>query len=155
MKVRQLCTSVAFSALTLAGLGLHTAVVAQQKVQFFPSLTGRTGAVAPNATPFANGYWDYMKLVNARGGINGVMTLVEECETAYATDRGVECYERLKGKHGGATVFQPLSTGITFALTEKVSADKIPLITSGYGRSDSADGGIFKWNFPQIGRAHV
>ena len=91
---------------------------AQDKVQFFPSLTGRTGPVAPNATPFANGYADYMKLVNLRGGINGVKTLVEECETAYATDRGVECYERLKGKHGGATVFQPLSTGITFALTE-------------------------------------
>ena len=155
MKVRQLWTSVAFSALTLAGVGLHTAAVAQQKVQFFPSLTGRTGPVAPNATPFANGYWDYMKLVNTRGGINGVMTLVEECETAYATDRGVECYERLKGKHGGATVFQPLSTGITFALTEKVPADKIPLITSGYGRSDSADGGIFKWNFPLIGHYWV
>jgi branched-chain amino acid transport system substrate-binding protein len=26
-------------------------------------------------------------------------------------------------------VFQPLSTGITFALTEKAPADKIPLIT--------------------------
>jgi len=63
----------------------------------------------------------------------------------------VECYERLKGKHGGATVFQPLSTGITFALTEKIPADKIPMITSGYGRSDSADGGVFKWNFPLIG----
>jgi branched-chain amino acid transport system substrate-binding protein len=49
----------------------------------------------------------------------------------------VECYERLKGKHGGATVFQPLSTGITFALTEKIPGDKIPLITAGYGRSDS------------------
>jgi branched-chain amino acid transport system substrate-binding protein len=96
-----------------------------------------------------------MKLVNARGGINGVMTLVEECETAYATDRGVECYERLKGKHGGATVFQPLSTGITFALTEKIPADKIPMITSGYGRSDSADGDIFKWNFPLIGHYWV
>jgi branched-chain amino acid transport system substrate-binding protein len=57
----------------------------------------------------------------------------------------------LKGKHGGATVIQPLSTGITFALTEKVPTDKIPMITSGYGRSDSADGGIFKWNFPLIG----
>jgi hypothetical protein len=56
--------------------------------------------------------------------------LVEECETGYATDRGVECYERLKGKHGGATAFQPLSTGITFALTEKAPADKIPMITS-------------------------
>jgi branched-chain amino acid transport system substrate-binding protein len=132
-----------------------TPALAQEKVQFFPSLTGRTGPVAPNATPFANGYADYMKLVNARGGINGVKTLVEECETAYATDRGVECYERLKGKHGGATVFQPLSTGITFALTEKVPADKIPLITSGYGRSDSADGGVFKWNFPLIGHYWV
>ena len=144
------------SLLTLAGAtALPLVAIAQEKVQFFPSLTGRTGPVAPNATPFANGYWDYMKLVNVRGGINGIKTLVEECETAYATDRGVECYERLKGKHGGATVFQPLSTGITFALTEKVPADKIPLITSGYGRSDSADGGVFKWNFPLIGHYWV
>jgi branched-chain amino acid transport system substrate-binding protein len=128
---------------------------AQEKVQFFPVLSGRTGPVAPNATPWANGHNDYMALINARGGINGVKTLVEECETAYATDRGVECYERLKGKHGGATVFQPLSTGITFALTEKIPNDKIPMITSGYGRSDSADGGVFKWNFPLIGHYWV
>ena len=144
-------------ALTVALVAAHlaTPALAQDKVQFFPSLTGRTGPVAPNATPFANGYADYMKLVNLRGGINGVKTLVEECETAYATDKGVECYERLKGKHGGATVFQPLSTGITFALTEKAPNDKVPLITSGYGRSDSADGGIFKWNFPLIGHYWV
>jgi branched-chain amino acid transport system substrate-binding protein len=145
----------ALTALALTTGGMQTQALAQAKVQFFPSLTGRTGPVAPNATPFANGYWDYMKLVNARGGINGVMTLVEECETAYATDRGVECYERLKGKHGGATVFQPLSTGITFALTEKIPNDKIPMITSGYGRSDSADGMVFKWNFPLIGHYWV
>ncbi len=145
----------ALACLALATVGIQSQALAQAKVQFFPSLTGRTGPVAPNATPFANGYWDYMKLVNARGGINGVMTLVEECETAYATDRGVECYERLKGKHGGATVFQPLSTGITFALTEKIPNDKIPMITSGYGRSDSADGMVFKWNFPLIGHYWV
>jgi len=119
MKFRQIALSAALAAAALTGTLVTTVAHAQQKVQFFPSLTGRTGPVAPNAAPFANGYADYMKLVNARGGINGVMTLVEECETAYATDRGVECYERLKGKHGGATVFQPLSTGITFALTEK------------------------------------
>ena len=153
MKIRLLAAA---SLLALAGTAaLPLTAIAQEAVQFFPSLTGRTGPVAPNATPFANGYWDYMKLVNVRGGINGVKTLVEECETAYATDRGVECYERLKGKNGGATVFQPLSTGITFALTEKVPADKIPMITSGYGRSDSADGGVFKWNFPLIGHYWV
>jgi branched-chain amino acid transport system substrate-binding protein len=153
MKLRQLTAAILVAAAGLSAVA--TSAIAQEKVQFFPSLTGRTGPVAPNATPFANGYWDYMKLVNERGGINGVKTLVEECETAYATDRGVECYERLKGKHGGATVFQPLSTGITFALTEKVPADKIPLITSGYGRSDSADGNMFKWNFPLIGHYWV
>jgi branched-chain amino acid transport system substrate-binding protein len=155
MKFRQIALGLALATGAMTGVLGSSAVSAQEKVQFFPSLTGRTGPVAPNATPFANGYADYMKLVNARGGINGVMTLVEECETAYATDRGVECYERLKGKHGGATVFQPLSTGITFALTEKIPADKIPMITSGYGRSDSADGDIFKWNFPLIGHYWV
>ena len=153
MKLRHITAAVLVAASALGAVA--TSAIAQEKVQFFPSLTGRTGPVAPNATPFANGYWDYMKLVNERGGINGVKTLVEECETAYATDRGVECYERLKGKHGGATVFQPLSTGITFALTEKVAADKIPLITSGYGRSDTADGNMFKWNFPLLGHYWV
>jgi branched-chain amino acid transport system substrate-binding protein len=155
MKFRSIAAAAALAAIGVSTLLAADTVFAQGKVQFFPSLTGRTGPVAPNATPFANGYADYLKLVNVRGGINGVMTLVEECETAYATDRGVECYERLKGKHGGATVFQPLSTGITFALTEKVPADKIPLITSGYGRSDSADGMVFKWNFPLLGHYWV
>jgi branched-chain amino acid transport system substrate-binding protein len=155
MKLQQIALSAALTCAALGSAMVTTTAAAQEKVQFFPVLSGRTGAVAPNATPWANGHNDYMKLVNARGGINGVKTLVEECETAYDAARGVECYERLKGKHGGATVFQPLSTGITFALTEKIPGDKIPMITSGYGRSDSADGGVFKWNFPLIGHYWV
>ncbi|MET0669038.1 MAG: ABC transporter substrate-binding protein, partial [Xanthobacteraceae bacterium] len=71
-------------------------------------------------------------------------------ETGYATDRGVECYERLKTKPNVASV-QPLSTGITFALTDKAPHDKIPLITAGYGRSESVEGEAFPWNFPLIG----
>ncbi len=147
MKLNSLTLAAAVAAATLAGAASQA--YAQAKEQFFPALVYRTGAYAPNGVPFANGYVDYLKLVNARGGINGVKVSWEECETGYATDRGVECYERLKGK--GATVFQPLSTGITFALTEKAPADKIPLITSGYGRSESADGMVFKWNFPLVG----
>ncbi len=116
----------------------------------FPILSYRTGAYAPNGIPFANGYVDYLKLVNARdGGINGVKITYEECETGYATDRGVECYERLKAKGPtGATAFHPLSTGITFALTDKALKDHVPIITTGYGRADSVDGTIFGWNFP-------
>ncbi len=115
-------------------------------------LVYRTGAYAPNGVPFANGYADYLKLVNAQGGINGVMITFEECETGYATDRGVECYERLKGKGPtGATLFHPLSTGITFALTDKTFTDKIPIITAGYGRADSVEGEVFPYNFPLMG----
>ena len=120
--------------------------------QFFPMLVYRTGAYAPNGMPWANGYVDYLKLVNAQGGINGVMITFEECETGYATDRGVECYERLKGKGPtGATLFHPLSTGITFALTDKTFTDKIPIITAGYGRADSVEGEVFPYNFPLMG----
>ena len=113
-------------------------------------LSYRTGAYAPNGIPFANGYVDYLKLVNARdGGINGVKITFEECETGYATDRGVECYERLKGKGPtGAAAFHPLSTGITFAVTDKSFSDKIPIITTGYGRADSVDGTRVRLELP-------
>jgi len=152
MKLKSLkgfALSAATVALGIAGAISAPDASAQANEQFFPLLSYRTGPYAPNGTPWANGKQDYIKLVNAQGGINGVKISFEECETAYATDRGVECYERLKGK--GATVFQPLATGITFALTEKAPADKIPLITAGYGRSESQDGGVFKWNFPIAG----
>jgi branched-chain amino acid transport system substrate-binding protein len=134
--------------------GVIAAAAAQaQNEQFIPGLVYRTGAYAPNGIPFADGVADYINMLNARdGGINGVKILFEECETGYATDRGVECYERLKGKGPtGASYFSPLSTGITFALTEKAPGDKIPLLTMGYGRADSRDGEVFTWNFPLLG----
>ncbi|NBX63189.1 MAG: ABC transporter permease [Betaproteobacteria bacterium] len=124
---------------------------AQAKEQFFPLLSYRTGPYAPNGVPWANGKQDYIKMINARdGGINGVKLTYEECETGYATDRGVECYERLKSRPG-VSLFDPQSTGITFALTEKAPADKMPLVTLGYGLSVAQDGLAFKWNFPLMG----
>ncbi len=140
------------AAIASAGVVVATAAQAQNE-QFIPGLVYRTGAYAPNGIPFADGVRDYITMLNERdGGINGVKISFEECETGYATDRGVECYERLKGKGPtGAAYFSPLSTGITFALTEKAPGDKVPLITMGYGRADSRDGAVFEWNFPLLG----
>ena len=133
------------------GGGNSTTVAASADKQFFPLLSYRTGPYAPNGIPWADGKQDYLKLINERdGGINGVQIAYEECETGYATDRGVECYERLKTKPGVA-MFDPQSTGITFALTEKAPVDKIPLMTFGYGLSVSQNGEFFKWNFPYMG----
>src|SRR6185369_5357368 len=139
-------------ALAVAGaFGAAQDVRAQSSNEIFiPALVYRTGAYAPNGVPWADGFVDYIKLVNERdGGVNGIKLAYEECETGYATDRGVECYERLKSRKGVAV--NPLSTGITYALTDKVAADKITLFTTGYGRADSIDGSVFAWNFPLLG----
>ena len=149
MKLRNLVLAVA--AVVAASSLVSASAFAQAKEQFFPLLSYRTGPYAPNGVPWANGKQDYIKMINARdGGVNGVKLTFEECETGYATDKGVECYERLKGRPGVA-LFDPQATGITFALTEKVAADKVPLITLGYGLSVSQDGQAFKWNFPLMG----
>ncbi|WP_431109922.1 ABC transporter substrate-binding protein [Variovorax paradoxus] len=150
MKLKSLALTAALVAGTLGSLLAPSLAQAQAKEQFFPLLVYRTGPYAPNGTPWANGKQDYIKYVNATGGINGVKITYEECETGYATDKGVECYERLKGRPG-VTLFDPQATGITFALTDKVPTDKIPLITLGYGLSASQDGSVFKWNFPLMG----
>ncbi len=115
----------------------------------FPSLSYRTGPYAAGGIPFADGYADYFTLLNERdGGIGGVAANVIECETGYNTEKGVECYESTKGE--GALVYQPLSTGITYQLIPKVTADGIPLHTMGYGRTSAANGKVFSnvFNYP-------
>ncbi len=125
---------------------------AQAPEQFVPLLVYRTGQFAPLGIPWADGKQDYLKLVNARdGGVNGVKLAYEECETAYDASKGVECYERLKGKGTGASGFDTQSTGITFAVTDKAFVDKVTVETPGYGLSQSSDGTVFEWNFPLLG----
>ncbi len=106
----------------------------------------RTGPYAANGIPFSDGYQDYFTLLNERdGGIGGEMINLIECETGYNTEKGVECYEATKGE--GALVYQPLSTGITYQLIPKATADGIPLHTMGYGRTSAKAGEVFKWVF--------
>ena len=71
MKVRNVILAIAAVAAGASSL-VATSAYAQAKEQFIPVLSYRTGAYAPNGVPWANGYVDYIKLVNARGGINGV-----------------------------------------------------------------------------------
>ena len=119
-----------------------------QDEQFIPLNVYRTGAFAPNGIPLANGFRDYWTLINKRdGGINGVMISWEECEFGYGTAPGVECYERLKNTGGGASLINPFSTGVTYALIPKAGVDKIPIHSMGYGRTAAADGRVFPWTF--------
>jgi branched-chain amino acid transport system substrate-binding protein len=105
-QLKQLAMAASLAAIASVGLSsavFSTAAQARRR----KSSSSRCWSIAPapmppTATRGRTAYVDYLKLVNAKGGINGVKISFEECETGYATDRGVECYERLKGK--GATV---------------------------------------------------
>jgi hypothetical protein len=112
---------------------LIAAPASAQNEQFILVLTYRTGVYAVSGAPYADGKVDYYRLINKRdGGINGIKIVFQECETGYATDRGLECYERLKGNGlTGAAFVVPSSTSVTFVLTEKANTDKIPLLTPG------------------------
>lgn len=135
--------------LTTLALGAVMAAGPVMADLVFPSLSYRTGPYAAGGIPFADGYADYFTLLNERdGGIGGVKTKLIECETGYNTEKGVECYESTKGQ--GALVYQPLSTGITYQLIPKVTADNIPLHTMGYGRTSAANGEVFShvFNYP-------
>ncbi len=113
---------------------------------YVPSLSYRTGPFAGNGIPIANGFADYMNMLNERdGGIGGLKVVVEECETGYNAQKGVECYEATKGK--GALVYNPYSTGITLQLIPKAPVDKIPVLSMGYGLSAAAIGEKFPWTF--------
>ena len=132
---------------------LGAAVSAQaQNEQFIPMNGYWVGPYAPGGSGIFGGFIDYVNMVNARdGGVNGVKLTYEKCETEYNNARGVECYERQKKKGPtGATLIHPLSTGITYSLIEKGTADKIPIVSVGYGRTDASDGRVFPYVFPLI-----
>lgn len=149
MKLKSLAILAASAAVMATSVEVTPASAYEYMV---PQLVYRTGPYAPNGIPLANGFIDYMNMLNERdGGINGVKVKVVECETAYNTKVSVECYENLKNEgESGALIFNPHSTGVTYALIPKATADEIPILSMGYGRTSAADGTVFPYvfNFP-------
>lgn len=120
-------------------------VLASAAELYLPNLSYRTGPFAATGIPLMDGQRDYINMLNARdGGVGGAKLIIDECETGYSTQKGVECYEKTKGT---AIITQPWSTGITLQVLPKTNVDKIPLLAPGYGFSPMADGKVFKWAY--------
>ncbi|MEZ1435078.1 ABC transporter substrate-binding protein [Pseudomonas shirazica] len=146
MSTRSVLGRLALAVSLAAGaLNVHAA-----NEQYFPLQSYRVGPYAAGGTGFFGGFIDYLKYVNANGGVNGVKLTWSECETEYVVEKGVECYERLKGGLNGApaAATNPLSVGIAYATLDRSTADKLPLITINHGRTDSTDGSVFPYVFP-------
>lgn len=139
-------------AAVAVSLTLLSQAVPAAEEQFFPIIGYRVGPYGANGLSLFGGFIDYLNYVNIKeGGVNGVKMTYEECETEYNNAKGVECYERLKGKaKASAGPIHPLSTGISYALIDKSAADKLPLAMVGYGRTDAVDGSVFPYAFPLV-----
>ncbi len=141
------------SAVSMALLGVAVApAIAADNEQFIPMTSYRVGPYAAGGTGIFGGFIDYINLLNERdGGINGVKLTYEECETEYKPDRAIECYERLKNKGPtGAAMFNFVATPPVYATLERTLVDKIPVVSIGYGRADTADGRVFPYVFPLV-----
>ena len=148
-RIKQIALGTAV-ALGVGISGLATTTIAQaEDSNYVPLLTYRTGPFAASGIHIANGMHDYLKMLNERdGGIGGIKIDFEECETGYSTEKGVECYEATKGE--GSLVYIPQSTGITYQLIPKATADGIPVHSMGYGRTSAKNGNVFShvFNYP-------
>ena len=105
--------------------------------------TGATQTVGVNLCP---GYHDYISLVNSKGGVEGYKIRAIEIDHEYKVPQGVEAYERHKKE--GAVLISLYGTPHTQALNQKLTEDKIPGTSPGFGISAAADGAHYPYLFP-------
>lgn len=142
-KVSVLWIALLFSAFCV-GAGLSTARAAEPIIiGGVIDQTGATNTIGPFVSAGAN---DYVKLINSKGGIDGHPIKFYERDHKYKVPLAVEAYEEFKAK--GITAFLSYGTPITYALTPKYMADKIPGLTPGFGRADATDGRVWPYVFP-------
>jgi branched-chain amino acid transport system substrate-binding protein len=106
----------------------------------------RTGATQTVGVVICPGIHDYVRLVNFKGGVDGHKIKLIEIDHEYKVPQGVAAYEEFK-KDGAVAVFV-YGTPLVYALTQKLTEDRIPGITPGFGRADAADGQRYPYIFP-------
>src|SRR5881409_4104439 len=106
----------------------------------------RTGATPIVGTVLCPGFHDYVALVNSKGGVEGRMLKVLEIDHEYKVPPGVEAYER--HKKDGAVSMAIYGTPHIYALAAKLTEDRIPGTSPGFGSAAAADGQRYPYIFP-------
>jgi branched-chain amino acid transport system substrate-binding protein len=105
--------------------------------------TGATQTVGVNLCP---GYHDYIALVNSKGGVEGHKIRAVEIDHEYKVPQGMESYERHKKE--GAVLIGVYGTPHIYALAQKLTEDRIPGTSPGFGSAAAADGQRYPYIFP-------
>jgi branched-chain amino acid transport system substrate-binding protein len=106
----------------------------------------RTGATQTVGVHLCPGYHDYIKLVNSKGGVEGHKIKAIEIDHEYKVPQGMESYERHKKE--GAVIIGVYGTPHIYALAQKLTEDRIPGTSPGFGSAAAADGQRYPYIFP-------
>jgi branched-chain amino acid transport system substrate-binding protein len=127
-------------------VGVASIAPAQQKEVVIGVMCDRTGATQTVGVNMCPAYQDYASLINSKGGVEGYKIKAIEIDTEYKVPQGVEAYERLKKE--GAVTMALYATPIVQALTSRLTEDKIPGTSPGFGIATGADGVRYPFSFP-------
>ena len=136
-------------AIVLGGSGLltPTSTVAQSKGEVVIGVQcDRTGPTQIVGTVLCPAFHDYIALVNSRGGVDGHPIKAIEIDHEYKVPPAVESYERHKKE--GAVTMAVYGTPQIYALTAKLTEDRIPGTSPGFGSAAAADGARYPFIFP-------
>ena len=106
----------------------------------------RTGPTQIVGTILCPGMHDYFALVNSKGGVEGHPIKALEIDHEYKVPPAVESYERYK--KDGAVSIAVYGTPQIYALTAKLTEDRIPGTSPGFGSAAAADGQRYPYIFP-------
>jgi branched-chain amino acid transport system substrate-binding protein len=106
----------------------------------------RTGATQIVGTVLCPGFHDYIALVNSKGGVEGHKIKALEIDHEYKVPPGVEAYERHKKE--GAVTMAVYGTPHIYALAARLTEDRIPGTSPGFGSAAAADGVRYPYIFP-------
>ena len=106
----------------------------------------RTGPTQIVGTVLCPGFHDYIALVNSKGGVEGFQIKALEIDHEYKVPPAVESYER--HKKDGAVTMAIYGTPQIYALAAKLTEDRIPGTSPGFGSAAAADGQRYPYIFP-------
>jgi len=136
------------TVLVLAGALVAAApALAQSKSEIVIGVQcDRTGATQIVGTVLCPGFHDYVALVNSKGGVDGHPLKAMEIDHEYKVPPAVESYERFKKE--GAVTMAVYGTPQIYALAAKLTEDRIPGTSPGFGSAAAADGQRYPYIFP-------
>jgi branched-chain amino acid transport system substrate-binding protein len=137
------------TALMLAAGSLLTATPsnAQSKGEIVIGVQcDRTGPTQIVGTVLCPGFHDYVALVNSKGGVEGYTIKALEIDHEYKVPPGIEAYERHKKE--GAVTMAVYGTPHIYAMAAKLTEDRIPGTSPGFGSAAAADGIRYPYIFP-------